>query len=224
MSSATEPRRKNARGDASRERILEAAAEVAGERGYEGTSINLVSERSGLPASSIYWHFTDKDELIAAVIDRNFYKWMQALEHTPVAPGDATRDDAFGRYVHANRRALAQFPDFVRLGLMLLLERRPQEATARRKFMQVRAATQDRLRVLFVVFFPEFRDDDVRSLVRLAMALADGFFIAQEAGELDLDSAFDVMATAILAAAKRFADDDTARPARGEHGSHREET
>ena len=41
-------------GEASRQRILDAAAEIAGERGYEGTSINLVSERSGLPASSIF--------------------------------------------------------------------------------------------------------------------------------------------------------------------------
>lgn len=61
---------------ASREKILDAAAEIAGERGYEGTSINLISERSGLPASSIYWHFKDKDELIAAVIDRSGTSWL----------------------------------------------------------------------------------------------------------------------------------------------------
>jgi AcrR family transcriptional regulator len=74
-----EARRKRANGEVSRERILDAAAEIAGERGYEGTSINLISERSGLPASSIYWHFEDKDELIAAVIDRSFNQWEAAL-------------------------------------------------------------------------------------------------------------------------------------------------
>ena len=37
-------RRTRANGEASRERILDAAAEIAGERGYEGTSINLVSQ------------------------------------------------------------------------------------------------------------------------------------------------------------------------------------
>jgi len=34
--------------------MLDAAARIAGERGYEGTTINRVTERSGLPASSIY--------------------------------------------------------------------------------------------------------------------------------------------------------------------------
>ena len=56
-------RRRRANGEESRQRILDAAAEIAGERGYDGTSIALVSERSGLPASSIYWHFEDKDAL-----------------------------------------------------------------------------------------------------------------------------------------------------------------
>jgi hypothetical protein len=36
------------------------------------------------------------------------------------------------------------------------------------------------------------------------MALADGLFVAQEAGEVELDSAFDLLATAILGAAERF--------------------
>ena len=58
------PRRRRVNGEASQQKILEAATEIAAERGYEGTSIGLVSERSGLPASSIYWHFKDKDALI----------------------------------------------------------------------------------------------------------------------------------------------------------------
>ena len=63
---------KRADGELSRERILDAATEIAAERGYEGTSIALVSAKCGLPASSIYWHFKDKDDLIAAVIERSF--------------------------------------------------------------------------------------------------------------------------------------------------------
>jgi AcrR family transcriptional regulator len=202
-SSVTEPRRKNARGDASRERILAAAAQVAGERGYEGTSINLVSQRSGLPASSIYWHFKDKDELIGAVIERNFEEWVRALDDGIVRHAART-DEAFRQQFAGNRRALAQFPDFVRLGLMLLLERRPQEATARRKFMEVRRATQDRLRQAYGHNFRELDEAGIGALVGLTIALADGFFIAQEAGEGDLEAAFDLMATAILGAAKEL--------------------
>jgi AcrR family transcriptional regulator len=211
MSSAAEPRRKNARGDASRERILDAAGEVAGDRGYEGTSINLVSERSGLPASSIYWHFKDKDELIAAVIERNFAEWVESLDRAPMVPHDGTRDEAFRLYFQSNRRALAEFPQFVRLGLMLLLERRPQEPTARAKFMQVRRLTQDRLRHFYGSGFPELREADIDSLVGLTIALADGFFLAQEAGEGDLEEAFDLMATCVLGTAKQLAERASSR-------------
>src|ERR1700739_5024255 len=73
-------RRTRANGEQSRERILDAATEVATERGYEGTTISLVSKKSGLPPTSIYWHFTDKDDLIAAVIERSFARWQAALD------------------------------------------------------------------------------------------------------------------------------------------------
>src|SRR5579859_2258481 len=39
------PRQRRANGEESRRRILDAAVEIAGERGYEGTSIALVSAR-----------------------------------------------------------------------------------------------------------------------------------------------------------------------------------
>jgi AcrR family transcriptional regulator len=205
VSSVVEQRRRNARGDASRERILDAAADVAGERGYEGTSINLVSQRSGLPASSIYWHFKDKDELIAAVIDRSFHDWVQALERPPLIAQGATREAVFHAKFQRTGRALAGFPDFLRLGLMLLLERRPQEATARQKFLEVRRITEDRLHRDYCAIFEGLTSKDLRSLVQLTLALADGYFIAREADDVDLGDAFDVMATAILGAAERFA-------------------
>ena len=75
-STARARRRTRANGEQSRERILDAATEVATERGYDGTTISLVSKKSGLPPTSIYWHFTDKDDLIAAVIERSYQRWL----------------------------------------------------------------------------------------------------------------------------------------------------
>ncbi|OOK81536.1 bacterial regulatory s, tetR family protein [Mycobacterium kansasii] len=83
---AAKPRRGRADGELSRARILDAATEIAAERGYEGTSIALVSAKCGLPASSIYWHFKDKDDLIAAVIERSFGAWESAWAHRRAAP------------------------------------------------------------------------------------------------------------------------------------------
>ena len=85
------PRRNRADGELSRERILDAATEIAAERGYEGTSIALVSAKCGLPASSIYWHFKDKDDLMAAVIERSFGDLASAWQMPEGGGGSGAR-------------------------------------------------------------------------------------------------------------------------------------
>src|SRR5271163_3872990 len=128
MAERSEPkRRKRADGELSRERILDAATEIAAERGYEGTSIALVSAKCGLPASSIYWHFTNKDDLIAAVIERSFGDWLKAWQ----VPVEGSPQDRLVGLAMQIAKALLDSPDFIRLGLMLSLERRPVEPRAR---------------------------------------------------------------------------------------------
>ena len=127
-------RRTRANGEQSRQRILDAATEVATERGYEGTTISLVSKKSGLPPTSIYWHFADKDDLIAAVIERSFQRWLAALE---LPSGEGTRERAIELGTQV-AKALLDAPDFLRLGLMLALEHRPVEPRAREMYLQVR--------------------------------------------------------------------------------------
>lgn len=198
-----EARRRRANGEASRQRILDAAAEIAGERGYEGTSINLVSERSGLPASSIYWHFADKDALIAAVIDRSFAQWIDTFE-APADTDEATGDEAFRTMLRRNGHALQKFPDFLRLGLMLVLEHRPDEPTARTKFVEIRRLTAERVAAYYRRVFADLDAAAIESLVSLTMACADGFFVAGEVGPVDLEQVFDLLADAVLAVADRL--------------------
>jgi AcrR family transcriptional regulator len=199
-----EARRTRANGEASRQRILDAAAEIAGERGYEGTSINLVSERSGLPASSIYWHFKDKDELIAGVIDRSFNRWVDAVTAPIGVPEGSTPDELFQQAMQRTGAAIADFSDYLRLGLMLILEHRPEEPTARRKFLEVRKVASDRARALYAGFFADLDAGQIDQLVLLTMALADGLFVAQELGEVKLRTGFDLLATAVLGAAREM--------------------
>lgn len=197
-----EARRRSANGDASRQRILDAAAEIAGERGYEGTTINLVSERSGLPASSIYWHFKDKDQLIASVIDRSFTAWVDALTTPPDLPIDVEPERAFVEGLRSAGEQLAKFPDFLRLGLMLILEHRPEEPAARRRFHQARAETRDRVFALYRPFFTGLDDEQLRRLARFTLAGSDGLFVAANEGELELADEFELLAHAVLGAAR----------------------
>lgn len=171
-------RRKRADGELSRSRILDAASEIAAERGYEGTSIGLVSKACGLPASSIYWHFKDKDDLIAAVIERSFAAWVQVWQ----LPDHGTAEERFIGIAMQTAKALLDSPDFIRLGLMLALERRPVEARARTMFLQVRERALEQVSEHFADAIPELTDADVRQVAVYAMAGTDGLFIAKELG------------------------------------------
>jgi len=48
-------------------RILEAAYELFAEKGYRGSSMREIAERSGIKAGSIYNHFKNKEDIFEAV-------------------------------------------------------------------------------------------------------------------------------------------------------------
>jgi AcrR family transcriptional regulator len=196
------PRRKRADGELSRERILDAATEIAAERGYEGTSIALVSGKCGLPASSIYWHFKDKDDLIAAVIERSFASWLAAWQ----LPDEGEAEERVVGVATQTAKALLDSPDFIRLGLMLALERRPEEPRARTMFIQVRAQAYQQLIENFRQFTTGLSDAEVNQLATYAMAGADGLFIAKEIGgdAVDLVALFEMHGRAIYDIARRM--------------------
>lgn len=204
MAAKDQPKRRRQRADGalSRERILDAATEIAAERGYEGTSIALVSAKCGLPASSIYWHFKDKDDLIAAVIERSFAGWLKAWQ----VPDEGAADDRVVGMAMQIAKALLDSPDFIRLGLMLALERRPVEPRARAMFIQVRAQTQDQLAATLAELSPGLTDSQIDQLVTYAIAGADGLFIAKEIGgdAVDLIGLFELHAHALYDTAARL--------------------
>jgi AcrR family transcriptional regulator len=203
MAERGEPaRRKRADGELSRERILDAATEIAAERGYEGTSIALVSAKCGLPASSIYWHFKNKDDLIAAVIKRSFADWLKAWQVPDEGPA---RERLVGLAMQI-AKALLDSPDFIRLGLMLALERRPVEPRARAMFLQSRAQTSEQLADTMRELAPQLTESQIHQLVTYAIAGADGLFIAKEIGgdAIDLVGLFELHAQALYDTALRL--------------------
>src|SRR5512132_2991731 len=74
----------------SRRKIVEAAAALMAERGFAGTSIAAVSQRSGLPSGSIYWHFDSKEALLGAVVEEGARRWFDALPGNDSLPADPT--------------------------------------------------------------------------------------------------------------------------------------
>lgn len=197
-------RKKRANGVESRQRILDAAVEIAGERGYEGTSIAAVSAKCGLPASSIYWHFKDKDDLIAAVIERSFESWLTAVELPDEEAGTPLERATLMAVGVA--RSLVDVPDFLRLGLMLALERRPTEPRGRTVFLQVRDIASRKITDVVTDLFPDLDDASVRLLTTYAVAGADGLFVQREihGDDVNLVEMFELHARLVHDAAVRL--------------------
>ena len=63
------------KGEQTRKKIVEAAAPIFNQRGYEGSSLNDLMEATGLKKGGIYRHFSSKEELAAEAFD---YTWEAA--------------------------------------------------------------------------------------------------------------------------------------------------
>src|SRR5579872_6486100 len=58
-----------AKGRATRERIVQAAAGLVAEKGVAGVSLDDVRARTGASRSQLYHYFEDRDDLVRAVVD-----------------------------------------------------------------------------------------------------------------------------------------------------------
>ena len=63
-------RRTRAQAEATREALLDAAEQEFLQRGVAKTSLEHIARRAGVTRGAIYWHFRDKADLFAAMLDR----------------------------------------------------------------------------------------------------------------------------------------------------------
>ncbi len=52
-----------------REEILDASAELFAQRGYAATSTRLIAERVGIRQASLYYHFDNKEQILAELLE-----------------------------------------------------------------------------------------------------------------------------------------------------------
>jgi AcrR family transcriptional regulator len=98
----SQERRERERG-ALRQNILDAAARLFAEDGYEAFSLRQVAESIGYSATSIYLHFKDKDDLLLHVVLAGFRGFGEALQ----ASYQSTTDPR--ERIHAIGRAYLRF-------------------------------------------------------------------------------------------------------------------
>lgn len=92
MATVLEARSAGQEGD-TRQRILDAALELFAAHGFAGTSMRALARASGLRESSLYNHFSGKDELYQAVIGQwgpaEFVERLQSAEYKALADSPA---------------------------------------------------------------------------------------------------------------------------------------
>jgi AcrR family transcriptional regulator len=192
-----------AQGEVSRERILRAAAEVVGRHGYEGATISRISKRAGLPASSIYWFFRSKDQLVGEVVRLRFDEWFSAQpEWRTPEPGTPVAV-ALRELLLPVVRSVVDGPEFLRVGQMLTLER--GEPLSREAYLSLRDSILALLRLWLegACAAAGHRRDArlLRELARVVLLSLDGLFLAVQLGnEVDVDSHVDLTVSAVATA------------------------
>lgn len=193
------------------ERILQATLELAGEMGYEGTTISKVSKRSGLPTGSIYWHFGDKDKLFAALIDRYVDEWFERYDWAVRAGQDPVERIT---EIMITRAREAKDPSSAwGIGLLLALERRLEHSEAREKFLDIRKNRLNFIAEFWRKNLPaqllEVDPDLALKLSQFTIAFSDGWVISASTDEdWDLEGLAEIMVVSLsqmIGAAERKA-------------------
>lgn len=182
--------RRHQQGVESRQRILEAAFELAAERGYDGMTLSQVTKRADVPAPSVYWQFENKDELLAEVIEHYYQDWKAAhSDWMAVGPVD-TVENQVKLLMHNVAEGLIEQPAFQRLGLLLSLEQRVVELRARARFRAIRKEFREMQAGWWLQVLPAPEGFDMsnaaRELADITVNVSDGLFVASQIDD-DID-------------------------------------
>lgn len=171
-----------ATGLSSREIILNAARALVGEKGYDGMAISDLSAQSGLPPSSIYYHFGSKLGVLSALLERTFEE-LHALFPSPSSFDDLAPLDRLEAWFSAACDSLDRRPDYLRL--LVAISVGPQkdaevvQSTVRRIRDYAHASWTAALAPIFAPDGDEEGEALVRQLAVTGRALTDGLSVAE---------------------------------------------
>jgi AcrR family transcriptional regulator len=183
VSEATARTKRQEQGDRSREDILDAASRLMAARGFDGTSISTLAKESGLPASSIYWHFGSKEGVLMAVMERGAGEFVK-LTSPDNLPRSASRSEKLAWVFQRAARIIGESPEFLRLQTILLLSAPAGKANA--AVLRLRQLQRDGLRDALALCFAEPGSPPATEiadrLVDFAGATFEGAFLAAQGG------------------------------------------
>ncbi|MEO1229372.1 MAG: TetR/AcrR family transcriptional regulator [Myxococcota bacterium] len=122
-------------GERTRQTIIDVTARLFAERGYAGTSLDLVAKEADTSKSSIFWHFQNKEDLLFTVVDQALSVWeSRAGDEVLAQPTPPLR---FAKLLDLHRELAEEHPHTVRLLLGLLLETADGDEAIRIRFQRI---------------------------------------------------------------------------------------
>lgn len=155
-----------------RERLIDAAAEVIGEKGFERTSLEEVAARAGMTRGAIYGNFKSKDELFIAYLETRWSPVMPRFK-----PGGTFREQmallgaAVVQSAKANRARAAGMISFY----LYVVTHEEMRLRLAAKNAEIYAAMEQGMGVFFD---PATLPMPPAEFVRVMHAMTEGFVIA----------------------------------------------
>ncbi len=146
--------------------MVEAAAALIGERGFDGTSLEAVAARAGVSRGAIYGNFANKEALFLAVVAA---RWRPVMP--PFAP-----DGDFAAHMQAAAEALIQAMPGRRAAALGAASFQIYALTHPAMRERVAAANADIYRQMADLLRPSFEGGDMTPelFVRVMHAVVDG--------------------------------------------------
>ncbi len=160
-----------------RAHILDAALRCFVRTGYRGTTMDDIVKESRLSKGTIYWHFTNKQEIFLTLFDRIVMEFMSGMQVSPTSDSQSVGDQLY-QIITAASHIAEQNKEQLKLPLNFVVELW-QEAFFMQHYRTIIQAFVDQLKALIEagIAAGEFQAVDAHELAWALAALYDGLIL-----------------------------------------------
>ncbi|MDX1496560.1 MAG: TetR/AcrR family transcriptional regulator [Salinisphaeraceae bacterium] len=113
MATAEAALKRTDKADATRSRILEAAASLFRDRGYAAVNLREIAEKAGMKAGSLYYHFDSKETIVSEILDAGIEAVHSEVKAVMDAlPPETPAAELIRTAIHTHLRSLFVYNNF----------------------------------------------------------------------------------------------------------------